>query len=184
MTEKEIHEEGTEDVSYEEVDESAEIKKLKEKLKEAQEQGKEYLDGWQKERAQFVNLRKQDEKDRQDFAKRASEDLVTELLPVLESFDMAMGNKEAWEKADENWRKGVEYIYNQLKGVLEVHGLKELNPLKEKYDPMRDEAVGHEIVSDEAQEGCVVKVVTKGYSLGGRTLKAPKVLVGERGRDM
>lgn len=155
------------------------IKKLREKLKEAQRQGKEYLDGWQKERAQFVNWRKQDEKDKQEFAKMANEKLSRELIPVLESFDMAMGNKEAWEKVDKNWRTGVEFIYGQLTKVLENHGVSEMNPVGEKFDHALHEAAGHESVTDEEQDQMVLKVIQKGYALNGKVLKAPKVIIGE-----
>jgi molecular chaperone GrpE len=110
------------------------VKKLKEKLKISEKERMEYLTGWQRAKADLVNARKRDEADRQEFMKFANERLIDGLLPVLESFDMAMGNKDAWEKVDKNWRVGVEYIYTQLKKVLADSGLVEVNPLGEKLD--------------------------------------------------
>lgn len=155
------------------------IKKLREKLKTALAEKQEYLTSWQKDKAEFLNARKRDKEEKEQFIKFASENLVTELLPVLQSFDMAFGNKEAWEKVDKNWRLGVEHIANQLKGTLEAVGLKEINPLGQKFDPARDEALEFIPVDDEKQNHLVILVVQKGYSLNGKILLPPKVKVGE-----
>ena len=155
------------------------IKKLKEKLKIAQDERQEYLTGWQRAKADLINARKQDEKDKADFVRFANERLVSEILPVITNFEMAMANREVWEKVEKNWRVGVEHIYNQLKTVLADHGVVEINPLGEKYDPARDETAGHESVDDKSKEGVVINVIQKGYSINGKTLKAPKVVVGE-----
>lgn len=152
---------------------------LKEKLSSCLKEKQEYLDGWQRDKAEFINARKRDAEDQMRFRKYASENLVGELLPVLESFNMAFGNKEVWEKVDKNWRNGVEYIANQLKGVLEGNGLKELDPFGAKFDPMMHEAVEFEEVSDESKNQIITAVIHKGYMFYDRVLKAPKVKVAE-----
>src|SRR5581483_10539477 len=91
-------------VMEEELEPQDQLKKLREKLKKCVEEKQEYLDGWQRERAQLANLRKQEEKERKEFIKFANENLLSDLLPVLDSFHMAFANKEAWEKVDKNWR--------------------------------------------------------------------------------
>ncbi len=155
------------------------VKKLKEKLKISEKERMEYLTGWQRAKADLVNARKRDEADRQEFMKFANERLIDGLLPVLESFDMAIGNKESWEKVDKNWRVGVEYIYTQLKKVLADSGLVEINPLGEKFDINRDEATEYVPVETEADDHKVVAVLQKGYTLNGRPMRPPKVKVGE-----
>lgn len=155
------------------------IRKLREKLKVALTEKQEYLTGWQKDKAEFLNIRKRDKEERENFIKFSNEGLISEMLPVLQSFNMAMGNKETWDKIDKNWRIGVEHIANQLKGVLENNGLKELNPIGEKFDPMRDEALEYVPVSDEKQDHKIIEVVQKGYTLNGKNIVAPKVKVGE-----
>jgi len=155
------------------------IKKLKEKLKKAEAEKQEYLTGWQRTKAEMVNARKRDEEERKEFMKFSNAGLIEELIPVLDSFDMAMGNKEAWEKADKNWRIGVEYIYSQLMKVLNENGVKELNPIGQPYDHNHQEAISHEPVTDQKQHDVVIHVVQKGYSLNGKILKVPKVKVGE-----
>lgn len=155
------------------------IKKLREKLKKALSEKQEYLTGWQKDKAEFVNARKRDLDAQKEMIEFSNGTLISELLPVLDSFNMAFSNKEAWEKVDKNWRIGVEYIANQMKKILEENGLTEMDPIGKKFDPMRDEAVEFEPVTDEKLDHAVTTVIAKGYSYNGRVLKAPKVKVGE-----
>lgn len=153
------------------------IKKLRQKIKDLEEKSQEYLTGWQKERAESVNLRKRAEEEKRDFAKFAKEDIATEIIPVLDSFESAFKNKEAWEKVDKNWRVGVEYIHTQLINVLANHGVAVVNPLGEKFDPQRDEAI--EIVStdNEAEDHKILEVLSVGYKLQDRLIRAPKVKI-------
>ena len=155
------------------------VKKLREKLKLCTKEKQEYLDGWQRTKADYMNSKKEEELRRKDLMKYASERLVDDLIPVMQSFDMAFVNKELWEKVDKNWRMGVEYIYSQFKGVLENNGLKEVNPIGLKFDPNRDEALEYVPVEEESKGHTVVEVVQKGYELNGKLIKAPRVKVGE-----
>jgi molecular chaperone GrpE len=150
------------------------IKSLKEKLRKAVAEKQEYLNNWQKDKAEFINARKRDQDAQKDFARFSNENLISDLIPVLDSFNMAMGNKESWEKADKNWRVGVEYIANQLTKVLGEFGLKEIDPIGKAFDPMRDEAIEDGKASD-----IITTVVQKGYELNGKVLKAPRVKIGE-----
>ena len=167
------------DITIEPEEESGEetVKKLREKLKNALAEKQEYLNAWQRDKADFINARKRDQEAHKDFARFSNESLISELIPVLDSFNMAMSNKEIWEKVDKNWRVGVEYIANQLKKILSEFGLKEIDPIGEKFDPMRDEAI-----EDSKQSDIVTTVIQKGYELNGKVLKAPKVRVGEVGK--
>lgn len=155
------------------------VKDLREKLKKALAEKQEYLDGWQRSKAEFINARKRDEEDKRTMVQFASERVVADLVPVLESFEMARSNKESWESVDKSWRTGVEYIHSQLLKVLEDNGVKEINPVGQKFDPMRDEAISHDPVADESQDHMIIEVVQKGYELNGKSLKAPRVRVGE-----
>ena len=155
------------------------IKKLREKLKATEAERMEYLTGWQRAKADLINARKRDEEDRKEFIKFANERLIEGIVPVLESFELAMGNKEAWEKADKNWRMGVEYIYSQLKKALEDSGLTELKPLNQKFDHGLHEAASYEPVTDEKLDHVITKVIQNGYFLNGKLMRPAKVIVGE-----
>lgn len=183
---KKYNSEETDDVVFDDTSEEGEtsnplvlIKKLRAKIKELEGKNQEYLTGWQKERAESVNLRKRLEEEKKEFRKFAKEDIATEIIPVLDSFDGAFKNKEAWEKVDKNWRMGVEYIHTQLVNVLSNHGVSIINPLSEKFDPKRDEAVETLPVENEEDDHRVLEVVSVGYKLQDKIIRAPKVKIGE-----
>jgi molecular chaperone GrpE len=155
------------------------IRKLREKLKKSEAERLEYLTGWQRAKADLINARKRDEADHKEFIKFANERLIDGLIPVLDSFELAMNNKEAWEKADKNWRIGVESIASQLKKALNDAGLEEVNPSGQKFDPMRDEAASYEPVDSENKNHMIIGVMQKGYTLNGRPMRPAKVKVGE-----
>jgi molecular chaperone GrpE len=139
----------------------------------------EYLNGWQRAKADFANAKKQHETALKEYRTMANEGLIEEILPVLQSFEMAFGNKEAWEKVDKNWRAGVEYIYTQLKTVVEQNGLEAVSPLGLIFDPMLHEAVRFEVIDDASKANTISAVIEKGYKLGGKLIKPAKVVVFE-----
>ena len=171
-----------EDVKFEDEDESENgalvLKKVREKLQKCEQEKKEYLDGWQRMRADFINARKEDDARRGELIKFASEGLVEDLLPVLDSFNMAFANKEAWEKVDANWRKGVEYIYGQLISVLESRGLAPIGTIGEKVDPRDHIAIEEIKIDGPTGIDTVVEVIQKGYRLHNKVIRPAKVKVG------
>lgn len=186
--EKEIVEEKEEqtidsDVVFEDEEETENpkilIKKLRDRIKELEKKSEEYLTGWQKERADSINLKKRLEEEKKDFAKYAKEDIATEIIPVLDSFESAFKNKEAWEKVDKNWRVGVEYIHSQLVNVLANHGVSVVSPLGETFDPARDEAIETVPTEREEDDHKIIEVLSVGYKLGERIIRAPKVKILE-----
>ena len=95
----------------------------------------EYLTGWQKERADFANYKKQEDDRRANFSESIRERILTRFLTVLDSFNMAFANKDTWSKVDENWRKGIEHIYAQLNNIFEEYDVKEIGKEGENFDP-------------------------------------------------
>lgn len=156
------------------------IKKLRAKLKEAEEKAQEYLTGWQKERADLVNSRKRDEVEKQEFVKFAGERVILDIIPTLDSFDMAFANKESWNQLPEVWTKGMEYIYSQLLSVLESHGVKRIYPLHQKFDPSRDEAIEMVLTEKAEEDHQILSVIQPGYSVNDKIVRTAKVRVGEK----
>ncbi len=155
------------------------LKKLKEKFKQSQAERMEYLAGWQRAKADLINARKRDEEERKDLIRFSNERLIEDLIPALDHFDMAMANRELWEKVDKNWRVGVEYIAQNIKKVLEDYGLKVVDPIGQPFDINTQESVEHVSVTDRSGAGKVVAVLQKGYTLNGKVIKVAKVKVGE-----
>ncbi len=153
------------------------IKKLREKLLDAERAKQEYLDGWQRLKADYVNLKKRSDEEKSELGRFVRESVVVDLIPVIESFDMAFANKEAWEKVDPNWRMGVEYIHKQFMETLEGYGVTEVNPAGETFDPQHFTAIGTVETDDAALDHKIAEVVQKGYRMGDRMIKSPKVKV-------
>ncbi|MBI2108615.1 MAG: nucleotide exchange factor GrpE [Parcubacteria group bacterium] len=155
------------------------VKKLKEKLQKCLEERKEYLDGWQRMKADSINLKKEEEKKRKELAGFVKEDMLEQLLPVLDSFELAFNNKEAWERVDENWRKGVEYIHSQLCTVLKNYGLETIEPKDMMFDPHVHTSIGTVDTKNKNMEGMVIQVIQKGYVIEGRVIRTAQVKVGK-----
>ena len=162
-----------------EEDLKATLKKLRKDLKEEKAKSMEYLTSWQRERADFQNYKKEDLARRGTFVASVKESFVEDLLPALDAYDMAFANKEAWEKVDKNWRIGVEYIHTQLINVLQNHGVTVVNPQGEMFDPQRDEAVGTIETANESEDHKILEVLSVGYKLQDKLIRAPKVKIGE-----
>src|SRR3990167_8753540 len=102
------------------------LKKFRADLKVCKSEKEEYLTGWQKERAEFANYKKGEDDRKAMFSESMRERILSRFLSVIDSFNMAFANRESWEKVDENWRKGVEYIYGQMNTIFEEYGVKEI----------------------------------------------------------
>ena len=149
------------------------VKKLRERAKIAEEKAQEYLTGWQKERADLVNSRKRDEEDKKNFVKFANKNLISDLLPVLDNFDVALLHAEG------ETRKGIEQIRNQLINTLEKNGLKKFSPIDETFDPALAQAVTMVDVEEKSRDHKVVEVLQPGYILSDRLIRPAMVKVGK-----
>lgn len=145
------------------------IKKLREKLKTAEDKAKEYLDSWQRTQADFVNIRRRDEEAKQEFLKFANFKLLEELIPVLDSFNIALSAGHS----------DLEPLYSQLISVLKGRGLEELEPLGQEFRPEEHEALGIVNTDKKEEDQKVLEVLQKGYRLNGRVVRPAKVKVGE-----
>lgn len=176
-------EDGESDIIFEESAEEAgvaqKIKKLRDELKTCRSAKEAYLAGWQRAKADLVNLRRQEEARRADLLRHGEERILLDLIPALDSFDMAFSNKEAWEKADTNWRKGVEYIHSQLLSVLRQYGCEPFSPEGESFDPSRHDSIESVPVEDRERDHTIVTVLQKGYLCRGKVIRPAKVTVGE-----
>ena len=163
------------------VDPTEKLTKLKEKIKILEAEKMEYMNGWQRERADFINFKKMAEEEKRDYIKFANENLLEEMLTVLESFDMAFMNKEQWNSVPANWRVGVEYIHSQLVKILDDNGLKEFIPkIGDLFDPKLH--VAEEMIKTDKkdEDNAILAVKKKGYMMNGKIIIAPKVVVGAK----
>lgn len=180
ITENNISDEVDDIVSEEDENTPRLIAKLRDKLKACESEKQENLNGWQRAKADFVNFKKRSEEENRELVKFANGRLIEEIIPVLESFEMAFSNKKVWESLPEVWRKGVEYINNQLLSILKGNGLEELMPLNGvKFDPNIHIAESSKEVFDKEKDNVIIQVLKKGYALNGKIIIPPKVVVAE-----
>ena len=153
------------------------IKKLRLELKESQKKAMENMDGWQRALADYANLKKDSAEQVKELKGYVLESFVEELFPVLDSFDMAMKNKEVWECVNENWRKGIEYIYIQLTGILSNNNIQAIGNIGEEFNPDFHVASEEVETDDEKKDGTVSEIIQKGYKGMKGVIRPAKVKI-------
>ncbi len=132
----------------------------------------EYLDTLQRVKAEFDNYRKRVARDQQELAARANERLVGQLVPVLDDLERAL--EAAAEHEEAKLEEGVRLVHRALADALGREGLAEI-PTDGKFDPHTQEALLSQ--PSAAEEGTVIQVLQKGYTLGDRVLRPARVVI-------
>ena len=173
------------DVDLEDPEESdmgsalAKIRKLKTELQAAKAQSHEYLDGWQRLKADVANMRKADAERQKRGREVAQEQLLAELLPIMDGFDMARQG-QGWKLVDANWRIGVEAIIGQLERLLAQYGAVRIGTVGEAFDPQIHEAVAEVEPENDEQNGKVVAILRSGFKMGERVLRPAQVKIAHK----
>jgi molecular chaperone GrpE len=154
-----------------------ELDRLQEELEQARSQAAEYLEGWQRAQAEFSNYKRRQEAGRAQTAMLANASLLRKLLPVVDDFERAMATLPA-SLGQLTWCEGVLLIQHKLGAVLESEGVKPIETEGQAFDPRYHEAVTYEEVSDH-EEGQIIGVVQRGYTLGERVLRPALVRVAK-----
>ncbi|MFH1192443.1 MAG: nucleotide exchange factor GrpE [bacterium] len=164
-------------------------KEFENDLELLEKKNQEYLSGWQRAKADYLNLKKESEKKSQDLIKFANAGLIMEILPVLDNFKLAVQHiPEEHKKLD--WVAGIMHIKNQLENILNNFGIEEIKTVGEKFNPEFHEAVpagtrGFDADSGRdamprvlEEEGVITKELRAGYTMNGKVIQAAKVVVG------
>lgn len=164
----------TEEESLEMEEESSKdkLKSLREKLKLAEKDKMSALEELQRAKADFLNARRRLDEEKVSDRERMTAGLVEDLLPLLDSFDMALRDP-AFETAPENLKKGLQGIYLQLSSILKGYGVVEFGVPGDAFDPNL-----HEALADEGESGVLKNIILKGYKMGDRIVRHAKVTVG------
>ena len=159
---------------------SKDEKKIKE-LEEQLEKAKADVDHWKNEYyrayADTKNLRNNLEKEHSDIIKYRAMGFIEDLLPVLDSFHMALANEPTSQEL-KNYLVGFQFVYRNLVSVLENEGVKEISPnIGDKFSDKTMNAV--DVTEQEGEENIVTKVYAKGYELHGRLIRPAQVSVSK-----
>ncbi len=169
--------------SFEDVDETEgngvlRIQKLKEELKKCSGERKEYLEGWQRAKADYLNGKKRFEEEKLQTRAYAQISFIENLLPLCDSFDSAIehGNTESGE--DNVWKTGLSQIHGQLQSLLKKYDVTPIDALGKTFNPHEHEALSSQPVTDTALHDTVVTVLQKGYKQGETLIRPAKVIIG------
>ena len=154
----------------------AKIKKLKSELAATKAEKQEYLDGWQRLKADVANMRKMDGERQKRGNEVAQEQLLAELLPIMDGFDMARQGS-GWQNVDPNWRIGVEAIIGQLERLLAQYGAVRIGMVGEAFDPQIHEAASEREPEAGEADGTVVAILRSGWKMGERVLRPAQVQI-------
>lgn len=158
-----------------EKEEKLDMEALKKKLEECLKQKDEYLAGWQRARADFLNYKKEEMERISALLAYSGEELILKILPILDNFELVEKKMPEDLKKDESV-KGILQIKNQILDFLKNQGVEEIKTVGEKFDPNLHEAVE---TQDGQESGIILEEVQKGYMINGRLLRAAKVKVAK-----
>ncbi len=149
--------------------------KKKENIEKYKKERDEYLKGWKRARADFLNYKKEEDQRMEKIAEYEREKIIKELMGVLD--DIYLAEKEIPNKDRENtWIKGILGVKKQIEGFFEKMGVEKIDSLGEEFDPALHEAV--EMTEDKDKgTGVVVGEVQKGYRIRDKVIRPAKVKV-------
>ena len=148
-------------------------------LAQCKTQAQEYLNGWQRAKADFVNYKNDEARRLEDTARFMTRSLLQDLLPLLDSFDLAIRSFGAGKTTSETEQeKGILLIHSQLMDILKKRGFEQIIiHLGESFNPEKHEALGE--VESEFASGSVAEEIQKGYILAGNVIRPARVRVGK-----
>lgn len=144
------------------------------RLKQAEQAASEHHEAWLRARAEADNVRKRTQNEIANAHKYAVESFATDVLPIKDSLEAALTSENA---AAESLRSGVELTLRQLTSVFEKFNLNEIDPVGQKFDPHRHQAIS--TAESDAEPNTVVQVLQKGYLLNDRVIRPALVTVAK-----
>ena len=154
-----------------------EITQLRSELEQAKQKECEYLNGWQRERAEFFNYKKRMEREQAQGGQNAFANAIRRYLDIADDLDRALKSKNRpVEGEGAIWANGVELIHRKMLAAFETDGVKPIETDDKFFDPNKHEAISHEDSPDH-ESGQIIEVVQPGYMLGERVIRPARVRV-------
>ena len=169
--------EETEEILDAESVEQEETEALKLEIEELSQKSREYLDGWQRERAEFANYKRRMDREREMLKFNITGNVIRSYLEILDDLDLALKNKPT-EGEGATWAEGIELIYRKFITVLEAEGVETMQVEGQFFDPNLHEAISQE-PNEDFESGEIIAVVRNGYSIGERVLRPASVRVAQ-----
>jgi molecular chaperone GrpE len=144
-------------------------------LEASEAKAAEYLDGWQRAKAEFTNYRKRQERERELARFETVGRVAKRYLPIVDDLERAL-NERPTEGEGAAWSEGIELVYRKLMSILDAEGISLIEADNEMFDPNLHEAVVQS-ESDEHESGHVIEVLQTGYKMGERVLRPAVVRI-------
>ena len=154
-----------------------EVEILKNEIEILQQKSEEYLDGWQRERAEFANYKKRMERERQQLQDNIAGNIIRKYLEILDDLELALQNQPA-DGNGASWAEGIELVYRKFLSALEAEGVLPMEVAGQQFDPNLHEAISQE-PNEEMESGQIIEVVRNGYLIGERVLRPATVRVAQ-----
>ncbi|MEK7122913.1 MAG: nucleotide exchange factor GrpE [Patescibacteria group bacterium] len=153
---------------------------LEEELAECKKQCEEYLNGWKRAKADYINYKNETEKRRDELAGMALMTSAAQFIPALDNLKKAFQQLPA-ELSGSEWVKGIEHIYKQLVEVMKGSSVEEFseNTVGSEFDPAKHYAVGEER-RDDFDDNVITQEVSSGYTFRGNVIVPAKVIVNKK----
>ncbi len=149
--------------------------KLEKKIEELKKENQEYLEGWQRAKADFLNFKNKEAERIKEVIDFANQELILKILPILDNLDLAEKNLTKKEKNNE-YIKGILQIKRQFQDILKEEGVEEIKTEGQKFDP-NFHKVTEQIKKDNLSSGKIVEEIKKGYTLNGKVIRPAEVKV-------
>ncbi|MDD4990192.1 MAG: nucleotide exchange factor GrpE [Candidatus Pacebacteria bacterium] len=145
-------------------------------LEECKKLCDEYLAGWQRCKADFLNYKKEETQRIGELIDFAKSQWVLDILPIIDNWERAF-EQMSDDLKESGWAKGAKQIESQLKDFLKAQRVEEIKTEGEKFNPEFHEAI--EEAESERESGAIIEVLEKGYTINGRLLRPAKVKVSK-----
>lgn len=153
------------------------IPALLQELEETRAKADEYLDGWQRARAEFTNYKKRIEREQAQIYQTVTGNIIKQYMEITDDFERALSNKPLGTDGAE-WANGVDLIYRKLLAILQNEGVVRMDAQGQVFDPNLHEAITSE-ESDTYASGEIIEVLQPGYMIGSRVLRPAMVRVAK-----
>lgn len=160
-----------------ETDLSSQIESLKSELEAFEAKAEEYLDGWQRARAEFANYKKRINRERQRIRQDAIGEVTKRYLPALDDLERALKNRPEKGKGAE-WAEGIELVYRKILAVLESDGIVPMEAEGATFNPNLHEAID-QAESEEHESDEIIEVLQRGYMIDDRVLRPAMVRIAK-----
>ncbi|MFN8375554.1 MAG: nucleotide exchange factor GrpE [Anaerolineae bacterium] len=161
----------------EDVPPTPDMNALQKQLAEAKAESQRYMEGWQRERADFANYKRRIERETKEASANASINMLLSLLPIIDDFELAMGSIPQ-ELQENPWLSGVQLVQRKFQKLLDENNVTVIDPVGEIFDAMRHEAIASDDSTDQ-ESGTITVTLQKGYLAGDKVLRPARVKVAK-----